>query len=375
MRKIEQNLAMNSNQEGIVAIVVTVLVMIVLSLTTLGFARLAQREQRQTLDSILGSQAFYAAESGVNDAIDAINTTGNLYNDINNDKTQCDAPAPDPLPDNTTVAIADLNSLINSELGNIGAASKYTCLLIDQAPEELSYSSVSENKSSFADINATAMTHLVIGWEDEAGAGFHDTTNPGATPLLPNATTWGASTTVLRVDVTDLSSGNYSRDVLYANTMTFFLYPWQGTTSNPGLGTAFSAANSGAIIPVECSDSPDLTQDTQMKKCNFRLNIASSHVFVRARSVYRSSSMKIKAFDASGPLRIRGTQVVIDSTGKSSDVLKRMKVNINKRPEFDYPENAIETVDSICKLLEFSGPLLTPGVGNGNTDPACQPSP
>ena len=54
------------NEEGIVSIVVTLIIMIVLTLIVTGFAQLARREQREALDRQLSAQASYAAESGIN---------------------------------------------------------------------------------------------------------------------------------------------------------------------------------------------------------------------------------------------------------------------------------------------------------------------
>ena len=42
---------------------------VIISLIVLGFAQLARRNQRQTLDSQLSTQTYYAAESGVNAAL------------------------------------------------------------------------------------------------------------------------------------------------------------------------------------------------------------------------------------------------------------------------------------------------------------------
>src|SRR5260370_15103164 len=55
-------------EAGIVSIMVTMITMIVISLIVLGFADIARNEQRNSLDDQLSTQAYYAAESGVNDA-------------------------------------------------------------------------------------------------------------------------------------------------------------------------------------------------------------------------------------------------------------------------------------------------------------------
>jgi Tfp pilus assembly protein PilX len=67
---IKTNKTLNPiNQSGFVSIVVCLIIMVILTLVTIGFSKLMGRAQRQALDRQLSTQAFYAAESGVNDAL------------------------------------------------------------------------------------------------------------------------------------------------------------------------------------------------------------------------------------------------------------------------------------------------------------------
>jgi hypothetical protein len=65
----QSRLAGLRREGGFVSIIVCMIIMTILSLITIGFAQIMAREQRQALDRQLSSQAFYAAESGVNDAL------------------------------------------------------------------------------------------------------------------------------------------------------------------------------------------------------------------------------------------------------------------------------------------------------------------
>ncbi len=57
---------LKQNESGLAAIAVTMIIMGIVTLIVVGFATLMRREQRQALDQQLSTQAFYAAESGVN---------------------------------------------------------------------------------------------------------------------------------------------------------------------------------------------------------------------------------------------------------------------------------------------------------------------
>jgi Tfp pilus assembly protein PilX len=93
MRKIHLH---NSSQTGMVSIMVTMLLMLVITLIVLGFAQVSRREQIQTLDRQLSAQAFFAAESGVNDAISVIKQRLAQGLPIS-DKTACSTNPSDPV--------------------------------------------------------------------------------------------------------------------------------------------------------------------------------------------------------------------------------------------------------------------------------------
>lgn len=68
------------DQSGASAIMFTMFFIIVISLLTIGFALLAQKDQRSTLDKTLSLQAEYAAESGVNAVRNYIEQNPSLSN-------------------------------------------------------------------------------------------------------------------------------------------------------------------------------------------------------------------------------------------------------------------------------------------------------
>ena len=57
---------------GFASIVVSLILVLVFSLITLGFAQIARREQQNALNQQLGTKASYAAESGINQIIKKI---------------------------------------------------------------------------------------------------------------------------------------------------------------------------------------------------------------------------------------------------------------------------------------------------------------
>src|SRR4051812_1988899 len=111
MRKNSQP-DLHTDARGVVSIIVTILIMLVLSLIILGFAQLVRREQRQSLDRQLSTQAFYAAETGVNDAIKALNNSV-----LTGKKSDCD---PDGLGLGANVNKLDASGTVS-----------YVCVLVN----------------------------------------------------------------------------------------------------------------------------------------------------------------------------------------------------------------------------------------------------
>ena len=56
-------------QEGLISITVAIVFIMIISLIVLGFSQVSRRNARQALDRQLSSQAYYAAESGINDVV------------------------------------------------------------------------------------------------------------------------------------------------------------------------------------------------------------------------------------------------------------------------------------------------------------------
>ncbi|MCA9330399.1 hypothetical protein KDA11_07130, partial [Candidatus Saccharibacteria bacterium] len=63
----KNHLSIKHNEQGIVSIFVTIIIILLMSLIILAMVRNATREGRQSLDRQLSDQAFYNAESGIND--------------------------------------------------------------------------------------------------------------------------------------------------------------------------------------------------------------------------------------------------------------------------------------------------------------------
>lgn len=341
------------NQNGLAAIIVATIIMIILSLITLGFARLMRREQRQALDRSLSSQAFYAAESAVNDAVRRVQDDVSPYLA---DKTTCNQDSA------TFTGVVD---------GSIG--SSYTCLLIDQAPPSLEYTqgSISTSSSKVIPIREETgklINQMRIAWEDPglttttAGLSSTPTFTCPATVALPAFTAWNSRTPgMLRLDI--IPADALDRASLTSRTISMYLYPVSdgcngATKTVVNYSTQVGDANKGQIIKVNC------TPGSAPRDCELKLVFDGASpnrlYYMRVRSVYRSSDMTVRIYDtadtseAAVQSSIKGAQIQIDATGKVNDVLRRIQVRVPVKKSYPIPEFVVQSTDSICKKIEVA---------------------
>lgn len=346
------------NQAGFASLVIALMLVLVLSLTTVGFAELMRHEEKSALDKHLSSQAYYAAETGINDAAKAINSGFALS------KPYCGTW--------TGPASNGTNYLMNNNVGNDSSIS-YPCLLIDPAPPSLEYDPVddSDNAKVFlmTGTNTTDPTQnelikqIKISWQ----ASDSGVTNfaPAGTTSFDKASVWNYPP-VLRIALTPLASGQIGRASLMNNTFNAYLYP--NGAASPGAADAAPVlyadsigADGGAILDGKCNTGNSLY-------CNVVItNLGQENYLLDLRALYKTAHVKISAqgYDGSN-LRIKNAQTLVDSTGKAQDILRRVQVRLPSNNTYVRSHYVLETPNNICKQLQ-----LTPDSSGSSS--SCSP--
>lgn len=378
------------NQDGFAAIVVALVLVLVLSLITVGFATLMRGEQRSALDKQLQDQANYAAESGINAAAAAINAG---FESI---KTQCGPYTPsdisglvDSNPNATSQSIANSSAaaqkyLSSDQVGGSGSNVSYPCLLIDPYPNKLQYNSISTTAPRTVEITAqsnngvadSVIRSLVISWKSQYG---DNNTYASSTPSNPAAN--GAFTSInswpylgiLRIALTN--GTNLDRQKLAARTMTAFLYPSKDGLNNPldytqynsQNSTQYADANSGYVAGGNCQPGgqeagPPGLPKQQVLDCYVVITgLDALTYYLEMRSIYSPVSVQVQAYNSTGLVNMKNAQTVVDSTGLAQDVLKRLQVRISSQPVYSISSGPTGTGGnganaSICK--NFGGQLF-----------------
>lgn len=347
--------SISAEQPGLVAFLVVAILVVLLALVTTAFSRLMGREVTQVRDRELSSQAFYATESGLNDARNYLANGGDGF-------TGCDTS--DARPANYFVPEGDISG------GDMTA--RYSCVSINSGPKELVFSLKAGQSVTFK-LDDASLGRIYFGWENQTYSGSPAALGPlgklpqenGANALQPDQT-GVLRTAVYGVPNNINSLGGDTFDLKLANqSRTYFMYPSAG---DGGAGTKVYPNDNGAFIDGKCNTIRRIqTSDNPQASGRFCNAVISglegrggSIYFVRLTALYQPLSLTVQTTNPGDnkALSIDGVQSVIDITGTGNDVLRRVQTRVDKDTQYSSPSYGLQSMQSICKL--FRMPLITP---------------
>jgi Tfp pilus assembly protein PilX len=333
------------NQQGIVSLLITMIMMIVITLIVLGFTQVVRRNQREALDSQLGTQAYYAAESGVNAAQTFI-------------KTHLTAGV--TLPNTTANGCATYTDATASLAvpTNIGTGVAFTCVTINPTPGSLVVNNVGQATASVLHAQSSSGNFgtLTFKWTPNVSGGGC----PSAGGTYPIATNWSCGYGILRVDILKASGlANWQAVTLANATSSLYLQP---STSNSGnLTVSFGGTTKafrGTCLPANGSCSVTIDVSTA----------AASDFWLRLSTIYQDAPT-VEVFANGGALTFQNGQVVIDSTGRAQDQVKRIQVRLPvTQASTQVPAYGLMSTGEICKDLSLSSVTSFYDAGQCGTD-------
>lgn len=339
---------LRKDQTGMASILITMITMIVVSLIVIGFATISQREQGQTLDQQLSTEAFYAAESGVEDARNVI--TQALKNGL-------------PVPSKTSCATnTDGNYTPNYPTGNTTVLDpvhdiSYSCLLVSPGPTVLTYDGVNNNSVVVPLTASSAINSITVTWSPSTPqTGTPSAQCPSSTSdTFDAAAQWTCGYGLFRMDLVP-TSGTLTAANLASDDLTAFFEP----TSNSASGSLSYPAGAGkpSIVAGNCNE-------TSYTQCTATITgLTGTNYAMRITTQYQPSNVTVTAYNGGTQLTLSGAQAVVDVTGNADGVLRRIEVNL---PLTSYngtiPDYAIESNGAICKRFQ-----VTPGYFNIPSD-------
>jgi hypothetical protein len=326
--------------------------MIIMALITLGFTRVVQREQRQAVDAQLSRQAFYAAETGINVAIES--SLGSGFSD----KTTCDVSG---APFNGgVVASSSLTSSLSSEEQSSAGLVEFTCVLIQQNSSDFVFDndSITSSPQTVPVKPVSPITSIVFEWRDNNSNGVQTGCNASTLANLDfesNAAGWG-KIGALKLDLIGLpSSTPFVREDLVARQFGAILYPCNSATGLSSVNFASSVGNGtyGRIIPVNCQNSGDYECSLEITGLDtFGPGLNRREMYARFNSIYKDLDMRIEPLAGGASVQLEDAQAIVDSTGKANDVLRRLQARVPLYNAYILPQAVLQSQEDVCKLYQ-----------------------
>lgn len=372
--------SLHQDQSGQTAIFITLVLIIVMGLISLGIFVTSYVDSREALDSELSIQANYAAETGVNDAIYAVQK-GGAANITSTDSSSCTGFASDDT----------FKSYLNPTISSSPKVS-YPCLTVTSNQTQL-LDTVSDNQASIIPINITdGSSYLTFSWlEGPTGAPTQDNGDVAAdqcsqTLQFTTLENWSCAYPVLRMDLFDSdiypgglnhtynasspdpdTNSRNTNSQLEGATLSFLLYPVYGnsgnagnlySTANPYIITYPSTQQDPVVVPVDCDD-VSCTVELKMNQSPLSANKEFYDGYARISSIYGDVSGNGVTIggDSSENVSFQDDQLEIDSTGIDQDEAQRISVRVGYNTPVTpatAPSYAVDTSNSLCKEYSVS---------------------
>jgi hypothetical protein len=356
-----------NDQSGQASIFITLILIFVMAAITIGINEVDDHNISESLYSQLSTQATYAAESGVNDAIYSLQHNGTIPN---NDTLQC----------NSFISTNSLTPIIS---GSGSGKVSYTCLTVNSAPSSL-LTTVNTSSSSVLKISPSAPTNsLTFSWPLGTGGNTLDCNT--SQEFVPQAYTndagvqagWDCPSGVLRLDIfNQLGATSYnSSQSLEKDTDSFYVFPVMNGSGTDTI--SFGTNPQPAVVSADCSSATNTCSET------FTITGGLASGYVRLTSYYvDAGTVTVTAGDQAV---FDGSQVEIDSTGVDQGEAKRISVRVddsNSNPT-QAPSYAIGGDGHVCKryavvgnVTDSGGAVADPGLSvpfiqGNNEQPLC----
>jgi len=355
------------DEDGMASILVTLIMSVVITLIVLGFSQVATREQSNSLQNQLSTTAYYAAETGVNDAINIIqknSQTNPNYPASYYAKNACGAPpTATPAPNNGAL-YSPLYTGSTTFVGNNSLSGAiYSCLLVNPSPSEIA-TTVSSNPQVIPINTGVPVASINITWNSNQQWNGSDCNASADREFAPNDNSnWRCELSVLRVDFVTVASGGFSEASLLSNSNSAFILPFNSSDSSCNGNVSFGGS-CNSIYGATCSASTGCSINIATPNTS---RSSSTVYYMLVSSIYGSSdTWRAKAMPpgSNSPLPLNNAEYIIDSTGVSHGVSKRIQVAVPILQSTNIPGYAIQTSSGLCKRFY----IIPPGSPNALGD-------
>ena len=368
-------------EQGAAALIVVIFSVLLLITVSLGFMRLVATDQQRTINDELSRGAYDAAIAGVEDGKRVLQACiGN--GDVNACQAIADTDNRCRTVQKSTILSADPafadapEVLIQNSTGISGGFDQaYTCVRIDRNTHDLEGSLTNDSSRIIPLATVDPFTDIIVSWYQRPVGSTVDL--PGGvitdTPL-PAASAWAPLSRVrppiLRVQLIQFQNGNFSLDQFdeSGGGNTVYLYPKSTGLNQYDFASDGRRSSTNQLLKaVQCNASVLAGQFV----CSAQLRLpnppgpggsaANRQAYLRLTAIYGETDYLVRAVGT----QFHDVSPAIDSTGRASDVFRRVRARVELVSTQDqslYPRATVDITRNFCKDFSVTADAYVAGI-------------
>ena len=356
-----------SSQSGAVSIFIVVFTALLVTIVTTSFIQIMLHNQEQASNNDLSQSAYDSALAGVEDAKRALVKLKNCEQS----SAACASQVRQALNDKTCDSLqrAGVANFSNGEVmvGDSSLNQAYTCVKVQLDTSDVQGELQADNGSFVTRLQGKRDFNQVrLSWfaeKDLPALPDGTTAAPEYTQndftALPSHDAWSnRQPPILRSQLIQFSKGNIDlssfNDQNTKNAKTLFFYPIE---NNGSTSTSFSSdtrrdsASRNSPHPVSCKS--DFNTTAYLCQVTISLpSIPNREAYLQLAAYYNKASFKVELLDSGSVVPFDGVQPLVDSTGRASDLFRRVKASIsvsNGGSQLQFPDAALSLEGNLCK--------------------------
>lgn len=395
------------HQRGVVSIFIVIFTALLVTVVTTSFVQIMLRNQQQASDNDLSQSAYDSAVAGVEDAKRALVLLKKCQRDSAQPNTDCsqlqtalsDTNQSCELLGDTRVNAATFNSNHEVQVGDPSLNQAYTCVKVTVQTNSYKGTFLNQGDTVVVPLlpvgDPNAMQAVRVSWytADDLPTGEVKPTLPAGTALTPFAN-WAKVAGVIKgrppVMRAQLMQFDKTQPITLSNfdgtsALTKFLFPLTGTRPKNDADSFTTDTRRGAIssnlmVYGGCGPVAGVVGsfDGSGYACSVNLSLppmaspAAREAYLQLASIYNTGTVHYKvellkdfSNTPNSLVNFDNVQPEVDSTGRASDLYRRVKARVTVTPSgspLPFPDSPVST-KNLCK--EF---FITNAAGDYNGD-------
>lgn len=369
-------------EQGAVSLFVVIFAALLMTIVTVGFIQLMLKDQQQATTSDLSQSAYDSAQAGVEDAKRLLLLDQSCRNGTAASAVNCAAvtsaltPAPSESETSCNTLVraglvgeANNETIIQQSDGDAAAAldQAYTCVKIAVNTDDYK-GEIGVNQSDIIPLRGVSEFDTVeLSWfsSKDVSTSIENPvvefpTTGADVSLPPVGEKWQQNyPALMRTHLMQMGGGfkledfNDSQPGNKSGANTLFLYP-----SATGLDVkdfALDARRSPLNTPQQVQCNSSFTAREYACRVSLKLpvpidgNTTQRNAYLRLTALYNNAHYRITLKNGTTDVKFNGVQPVVDSTGRASDMFRRVRARIELKGDFAYPEAALDLQGDLCK--------------------------